>query len=103
MQPILLSIKKKFLLSGVSREYKDMAKFAEDTDSHLIEEELEDSLKILKEDIIVCRHSILRQTTRILQLSENSMKFQKTAGQPKDLWLATRAPHSTIPQVHEQN
>ena len=80
-----------------------MAKFAEDTDSHLIEEELEDSLKILKEDIIVCRHSILRQTTRILQLSENSMKFQKTAGQPKDLWLATRAPHSTIPQVHEQN
>ena len=103
MQPVLLSIKKKFLLSGVSREYKDLAKFAEDTDSHLIGEELEDSLKGPKEDIIVCRHSIIRQTTSIHQLSENSMKFQKMTGQPKNPWLVTRAPHSTIPQVHGQN
>ena len=35
MQPNLLSIRKKILLSGVSSEYKDLAKFAEDTDSHL--------------------------------------------------------------------
>ena len=27
------------------------------------------------------------------------MKLQKTTGQPKDPWLATRAPHSTTPQV----
>ena len=90
-------------MSGVSSEYKDLAKFAEDTDPHLIGEELEDSSKSPKEDIIVCRNLILRQTTRILQLSENCMKFQKTTGQPKDPWLATRAPHSTIPQVHGQN
>ena len=45
MQPNLLSIRKKFLLSGVSSEYKDLAKFAEDTDPHLIGKELENSLK----------------------------------------------------------
>ena len=92
--------KEKILLSGV---YKDLTKFAEDTDSHLIGEELEDSLKGPKEDIIVSRHSIIRQTTSIHQLSENSMKFQKMTGQPKNPWLVTRAPHSTIPQVHGQN
>ena len=31
----LLTIRKKFLLSGVSSEYKNLAKFAEDNDSHL--------------------------------------------------------------------
>ena len=41
------SIRKKFLLSGVSSEYKDLAKVAEDTDSHLFGEELEDSLKMV--------------------------------------------------------
>ena len=45
MQPNLLSKSKKFLLSGVRSEYKDLAKFAEDTNPHLIGEELEDSLK----------------------------------------------------------
>ena len=45
MQPNLLSIRKKFLLSGVSSEYKDLAKFAEDTDSHLIEGGLEDAFQ----------------------------------------------------------
>ena len=44
----LLSIRKKFLLSGVSSEYKDLAKCAEDTYSHLTGEELEDSLKKVK-------------------------------------------------------
>ena len=44
----LVSIGKKFLLSGVSNEYKDLAKFAEDTDSHLFGDELEDSLKRAK-------------------------------------------------------
>ena len=42
MQP---NARKKFLLSGVSSEYKDLAKFAEDTDPHLIGEELEYSFK----------------------------------------------------------
>ena len=32
-------------MSGVSSECKDLAKFAEDTDPHLIGEELEDSFK----------------------------------------------------------
>ena len=31
------------------------------------------------------------------------MKLQKTKCQPKDPWLAIRAPHSTTPQVHRQN
>ena len=44
----LISVRKKFLLSGVSREYKDLAKFAEDPNSHLFGEELEDSLKKAK-------------------------------------------------------
>ena len=103
MQPNLLSIRKKFLLSGVSSEYKDLAKFAEDTDPHLIVEELEEFLESLKEDFIVFRNSILRQTTGVLQLSENCIKFKKTTGQPKYPWLATRALHRTIPQVHGQN
>ena len=92
----LVSIRKKFLLSFVSSEYKDLAKFAEDTDSHLFWEELEDSLKKAKG-----RHYSLQALKR----KESSMKPQKTTGQPKDPWLATRAPHShsTAPQAHGQN
>ena len=63
-------MRKNFLLSGVSSEYKDLVKFAEDTDSHLFGEETEDSLK---EDIMVCRRSSLK-SPRMLQLSENSIK-----------------------------
>ena len=45
----LVSIGKKFLSSsGVSSDYKDLAKFAENTDSHLFLEELEDSFKKVK-------------------------------------------------------
>ena len=83
----LVSIGKKFLLPGVSSEYKDLAKFAEDIDSHLFGEELEASLKKAEE-----RHYSLQALT-------------KTTDQPKDPWLATRAPHShsTTPQAHGQN
>ena len=39
MQPnaikFTINKEKKFLLSGVSSEYKDLAKFSKDTDSHL--------------------------------------------------------------------
>ena len=66
----LVLMRKNFLLSGVSSEYKDLVKFAEDTDSHLFGEETEDSLK---EDIMVCRRSSLK-SPRMLQLSENSIK-----------------------------
>ena len=44
----LLSVNKKYLLSGVSSKYEDLTKFAENTDSHLFGEELEDSLKKIK-------------------------------------------------------
>ena len=44
----LVSIMKKVLLTRVSSEYKDLAKVAEDTVSHLYGEELEDSLKKAK-------------------------------------------------------
>ena len=40
-----VSIRKEFWLSIVISEYKDLAKFAEDTDSHLFWRELEDYLK----------------------------------------------------------
>ena len=65
-------------------------------------EELEDSLKKPKEGIIVCRHSNLRQTICILQLSKNSMNLKKMIDQPKDPWLATRAPHSSTSHVDGQ-
>ena len=61
----------------------DLARFAEDTDFHSFGEKLEDFLK----------KANLRQTTHILQLSEDSMKFQKMTGQPKDPWLATWPSH----------
>ena len=73
----LLPIRKKFLLSrGSSSEYKDLAKFAEDTYPHLFRQELEDSLKKAKE-----RHYSLQtlkpMTTLILPLSENPTNFQR--------------------------
>ena len=45
----LVSIRKNLLLSGVNSEYKDLAKFAEDTQFHLFGEELEDSFKKAKQ------------------------------------------------------
>ena len=43
--------------------------------------------------------SVVGEFNKTLQLSKSSMKPQKTTGQPKDPWLATRAPqsHSTTP------
>ena len=43
--------------------------------------------------------SVVGEFNKTLQLSKSSMKPQKTTGQAKDLWLATRAPqsHSTTP------
>ena len=92
----LVSIRKIFLLSFIRSEYKDVAKFAEDIDSHLFGEEFEDSLKKAKG-----RHYSLQA----LKPKESSMKPQKTTGQPKDPWLTTRTPHShsTAPQAHGQN
>ena len=48
-------LRKKYHLSGGSGEYKDLQKFAPDSDSHLFGEELEDSLKKAKG-----RHYILQ-------------------------------------------
>ena len=97
----LVSIRKKFLLSGVSSEHKDLAKFAEDTGSHLFGKELEDSLKKAKGRHYSLQALKPRQTTHmdmLLQLSRNSrLKLQKTKGQLKDPWLAISAPHSTTP------
>ena len=95
----LVSMRKKFILSAVSSEYKDLAQFAEDTNSHLCGEELVDSLKKVKG-----RHyslQALKPNTNfpMLQLSQNSMKLQKMTSQPKDPWMATRAPPSTTLQV----
>ena len=103
MQPILLSIKKKFLLSGVSREYKDLAKFAEDTDSHLIGEELEDSLKKFKG-----RHYSLQALNPKANYPHPSAKrkfheIPKNDRRTKRPMVGHKGTPSTIPQVHEQN
>ena len=45
----LKSIRKKILLSAIGNEFKDLTKFAEDTNSYLFWEELENSLKKTKE------------------------------------------------------
>ena len=52
-------------LSGVSKEYKDLVKFVEDTNSHLFGEELKDSLNKAKGRHYSCRHLNLRETTLI--------------------------------------
>ena len=90
-------------LSDISSEYKDLAKFAEDTDPQLLGEQLEDSLKKSKRRHYSLQALNPKTNYPILQLSKDSMKFQKATGQPKDLWLATRIPHCTIPHVHGQN
>ena len=49
-------------LSGVNGEYKDLKKFATDSDSHLFGEGLEDFLKKVKG-----RHSSLKQSSGVSQ------------------------------------
>ena len=97
----LVSIRKNSLLSSVGSVYKDLAKFAEDTDSYLFGEESEDFLKKAKGRYY--RLQALKPKTNYPHASKrSSMKLQKTTGQPKDPWLSTRVPHSTTPQVHGQ-
>ena len=83
----LKSIRKKILLSAIGNEFKDLTKFAEDTNSHLFREELENSLKKTKESHYSF-HALKSKKNyshaSMLQLSENSMKLQKTTGQPKE-------------------
>ena len=62
-------------MSGVSSECKGLAKFAENTDPHLIGEELEDSLKKSKRSHYGLQVLNPKTNYPILQLSENSMKF----------------------------
>ena len=84
MQPsILVSMRKKFLLSGVSSKYKDLDKFAEDTDSHLFGEELEDSLRKAKGrhyslQALKIKTNYPHNMHMLFQLSQNSrLKLQK--------------------------
>lgn len=72
-------------MSGVSSEYKDLVKFAENTNHDFCGEELEDYLRRLKKGITVCRHSKIRQITCMFQVGEYSTKFQKAIGQTKNL------------------
>ena len=87
----LVSIRKKFLLSGVSSECKDLTKFADDTDSHLFGEELENSLKKANG-----RHyslQALKPKSNYPVHASTKQKFHetsKTTGQPKDPWLANK-------------
>ena len=71
----LVAMRKKFILSGVRSEYKDLEKFAEDTDSHLFGDELEDSLKKAKG-----RHySLLALTPKPPAHASTKLKFNETS------------------------
>ena len=99
VKKILLSIRKKILLSDVTSKYKFLARFLEDTDSHLFGKELEDSLEKAKGNhYTVCRHSNLRQNTLILRPSENPMNFQKRSIPSHKDTL-----HRATSQVHGRN
>ena len=88
-------------------EYKDLAKFAEGTNSYLFGGKLEDSFKNAKgrHDSLQALKPTPPPSRSMLQLSESSIKPQKTTDQPKVPWLATRAPHihSTTPLAHGWN
>ena len=68
-------------MSGVSSEYKDLAKFAEDTDPHLIVEELEEFLESLKEDFQELnpktnyRHTSAERKLHKIQKNDRSTKI----------------------------
>ena len=92
-------MRKKILLSDVTSKYKYLARFLEDTDSHLFGKELEDSLEKAKENYYtVCRHSNLRQNTLILRPSENPMNFQK-----RPIPSHKDTPQRATSQVHGRN
>ena len=82
--------KEKILLSGV---YNDLTKFAEDTDSHLIGDELEDSLKIS-----IGRHYSLQALSHKINYRYPSLK-QKLLEIPKNNRPTKRpmAGHKGIP------
>ena len=90
-------LRKKYLLSGGSGEYKDLQKFAPGFDSHLFGEELEDSLKKAKG-----RHyslQALKQSVVVSQAYKRKAnadvpsRKSKTTGQPKSPGLAKRVLH----------
>ena len=101
----LVLIRKKILLSDDSSENKDLAKFFEYANSYLNGQELADTLKRPKESIIVCRHSNLKQTTRILQLYKSSMKLQKQQANQKTHDWSQGHPTVQLPKyiVHGQS
>ena len=71
----IVSIRKKFMLSGVSSEYKDLPRFAKDTDSHLFEEELEESLMKAKGR----RHSFQALKPKPPAHASTKRKFSETS------------------------
>ena len=74
-----LLLRKKLLLSGLTRESWDLDKYAADTDSHLSVEELEDSLKKAKG-----RHYSIQVLKLLLRYNGDPLSFQETAGHSKD-------------------
>ena len=100
MQPNLLSVRKKVLLSGVSSEYKDPVKFAEDTDPHFIGEELEGSLKMSKRRRYSLhalnpktnyRHPSAKQ--KFHEIPKNNRPTKRTMAGHKGTYLAVQFPN----------
>ena len=86
----------------MTSEYKDLAKFAKDTNSHLFGGGIRRLLKKAKG-----RHyslQALKPKTNYLYTSTKQKlhEFKKMIDQPKDPWLATRAPHSSTSHVDGQ-
>ena len=86
----LLSLKKKFVLSGVRSEYKGLAKSAQDTNSHLFGEEIEGSLKNTKgrhyslqavKPMTNYQHASAKQ--KFHKISKNDRPAKKTHGLPQ--------------------
>ena len=92
----LVSIRKNFLLSGVSSECKDLTKFAEDIDSHLFGEELENSLK--KANGRHCTLQALKPKTNYPAHASTKQKFHETSknNRPTKRPMAGQRGHCTV-------
>ena len=96
-------LRKKYLLSGVSGEYKDLQKFAPDSDSHLFGEELEDFLKKAKD-----RHyslQALKQSAGVPQAHKRKANADMPSSKSKNYRPAKKpwTGQKGSPQINKQH
>ena len=96
-------LRKKYLFSGVSGEYKDLQKFAPDSDSHLFGEELEDFLKKAKD-----RHyslQALKQSAGVPQAHKRKANADMPSSKSKNYRPAKKpwTGQKGSPQINKQH